>query len=237
MKFTKILVLACLTWSSWLHAAPVWVAQTLEFKPGGSDRFIAGLNRFMASELGQKTPGNVALNWLSVNGTDQATHGMVMTFPSMEAFQKWNTTFWLDPVHATDRLEWGNVWTATVEKSNERMMTSIQSWGPASSDYRYTEWVPLDTTQLGEVADTLDKFLNTPDGKKFKGRVTLVECLFCGESQMSGAIAVAYRDMAEMDAWRAIYSQSEDFANWADRMNEVATFLGNSLIVNLQRFE
>lgn len=81
----------------------------------------------MTSELGQKAPRNAALNWLSVNGTDQATHDMVMTFPNMKEFQTWNTTFWLDPKYAAKRLEWGNAWTTSVGKSNEPMMTNIQS--------------------------------------------------------------------------------------------------------------
>lgn len=109
--------------------------------------------------------------------------------------------------------------------------------GPASSECRYTDWVPIKTPQLDEVAAPLDKFLRTTDREKFKGRGTLGECLFCSERQMRGAIAGAYRDRAEMDEWRAINSQSGDCANGADRMNGVATFMDKSVDVNLHRFE
>ena len=74
-------------------AAPVWVAQTWEFKDGRSDEFVEGLNTFMGSIFGKKAPGQVSINWVSVNVAYAATHGMVMNFPSMAAYQEWNQLF------------------------------------------------------------------------------------------------------------------------------------------------
>ena len=91
-------------------------------------------------------------------------------------------------------------------------------------------WIEVDRKSANQMIRSID-------GKKFKGRVNLAQCLFCGEGESNGAIAVMYRDMAEMDDWRAIYSASEDFSEWAASVNAVASFPGNSLIVNLQRFD
>lgn len=113
-------------------------------------------------------------------------------------------------------------------------MTRIKSWGNNSGDYRYIEWVPFNSDRLDLISAAMDKFLSSADGKKFKGRANLAQCLFCGEGESNGAIAVMYR---EMDDWRAIYSASEDFAEWGASVNAVASFPGNSLIVNLQRFD
>ncbi|MDG1003116.1 MAG: hypothetical protein P8P54_14705 [Pseudomonadales bacterium] len=235
LKFMSLLVLSII--ANFAVAAPVWLAQTLEFKEGRSDEFVEGLNTFMGSKLGKKAPGQVALNWVSVNGANAATHGMVMNFPSMAAYQEWNQLFWLDSKYEAERLKWVSVFRSTVEHSNERMMTSIKTWGNSSADYRYIEWVPFNSDRLDLISAAMDKFLSSADGKKFKGRVNLAQCLFCGEGESNGAIAVMYRDMAEMDDWRAIYSASEDFSEWAASVNAVASFPGNSLIVNLQRFD
>jgi hypothetical protein len=226
-----------LVWSAFASSAPVWTVQSLEFKPGMNQHFIAGLNAFMATDLGKQAPGGVALNWVAVNGADRATHGMVMSFPSMKAFQDWNQTFWLDPKYAADRLVWGDVWQSSVQSVSERMMTNLQTWGDPAADNRYTEWVPLYTTRIGDVVQAMDDFLKTPGGKKFKGRVSVAQCVFCGESNMNAALVVSYSDMAEMDAWVDARSSSPDFNKWVSRMSEISTFVGNSLVVNLQRFE
>jgi hypothetical protein len=59
-KFMSLLVLSII--ANFAVAAPVWLAQTLEFKEGRSDEFVEGLNTFMGSKLGKKAPGQVALN-------------------------------------------------------------------------------------------------------------------------------------------------------------------------------
>ena len=215
----------------------VWMAQQITFnEPSSQQRFLQGLDKFMDSKLGDRHPGTVSVNWLLANGENPATHGFLMSFPSLGARQEWSTEFFNGGSKAAGA--WMQTWNAEVASVEATyMMTTIGAWGETSSSNPYTETVPFYTENMPAFVGRFQSWMETPTAAKFKGRVAIHSCIACGESGTNGLMTVTHNSGAEMDEWRNAFAGSEDGAAWLSSAVELADFPGNSLVYRLVSYE
>jgi len=212
----------------------IWIAQQLEFKEGGLETFQQGLSEFMQSDLGKKHPGNAYLNWLMINGENPATHGFVMTFPSIDALGRWNTAFWTGG--SPEAAKWVQTFGASVESVRDVSFTRVASWGSVTSNNPLTETVPIYTEQLPLFVERFATWMGTKTAKKFNGSVAIHQCAYCGDSETNALLTVSHNSSAELDEWRTTFATSEEAATWFSEAMEISEFPGNSLIYRMASF-
>jgi hypothetical protein len=213
----------------------LWIATQIEFKGMQQQQaFVAGMEKFARSRLGQKFPGTMALNWLMINGKNSATHGFIMAFPNQEARSKWNMAFWSGD--SPEASKWMTIWSATVENSEERAFKRVASWGSVTSSNATIETIPFQTSNLLDFTKKFAKWMETKTAKKFKGMVSIHQCVYCGESEFNSLMTVSHNSAADLDEWGSIFATSEDADDWLSSSQEIALFAGNSLVYRLQSY-
>ena len=170
----KFVTLISLFLSLNLLALPTWTALEIEVKPGKYQELQQGLDELMNSPLGKMFPGSVELNWHLNNGDNPATHAIVNLFPSMVSSNEWGAAVW-SPEAEPYREKWFDTLNATAEVVRDMSFIQIANWQPDENpqDYPYVEYVPMQTTDTRAVIEALNKFIETDDGKKFPGLVSM----------------------------------------------------------------
>ncbi len=211
----------------------VWTVGRITFKDGKQMEFRQGLAEFMQSDLGKKFPGTITYNWSLSDGSHPATHDMVMTFPNVSAWAKWNMAFFT--AGTPEAQKWGSIFLDSVEQSTTYTMTTVAAWGP-SELYALTEVIPFRTGDLPKFVEEFNMFMTTNTAKEFKGRVAIHQCSYCGEQEANALFSVQHKTPEDFDAWRIQYATSSDFRDWLRKAQTMATFVGNSLVANLDAY-
>jgi hypothetical protein len=107
----------------------------------------------MASPTGRNNPGYPILNQYIVNGTDAATHNIVVVFPSTEAMDQANLANALSADWAVFLSEMGDASTSSGELLYQSTGVSVGSQAAVTSGNPVSQWVTMSVTDPSEYVE------------------------------------------------------------------------------------
>ena len=232
MRISTFLAITLLLFSHEAGAQASWSAIGFTAPPQSTPALVAAADKFLASPVGKKFPGQLLLQTSVADGGDPATHSWVPIYESAGERQDWVATL-------RENSAWSEfLWTIQQlsEPGGTILYRTVASW--ADINDKDTVWAlhSFNVDDPARFVAAVEKLLASSTGKKFPGQAHISAVVAGGITPVTTVISVGYKSEAEMEAWVATRNASADWATYTEESSKVSEFLGTSLARTVKRW-
>lgn len=215
------------------HAGPGWEVTSFSTSPQNAPKLVAALDQWMAAG-GKDYPGQVTLLFNEADGTDPATHTILVTYASLADQEAFAQRVQTDEQLAAQWDKLMGVFTSLVTPVQTARGAFLRSWGDV--DPSDTVWMHHFITAVDApgVVAALDGWMNSDTGKKMPGQLHLSGVVAGGLGSPSHIVSVGFASQAEMETWNDSLRGNADYAAFLARMRQVAEYHGANMALEVK---
>jgi hypothetical protein len=230
LKFLAPIVLFCLPVLA--EAAPGMALIQTTVTPQNAPKFIAAIDKWMASPTAKQYKGRLLLQAHVADGTNPATHSIVNLYQSLADYEAFSKASQADPA-------WAELLNTVVPIStpvSTSMLGVVKSWGDVNDTDTVWNVHSFNVTDPAGMIATIDAWMSSPGGKKFPGQLHLIANSAGGveSPNVTHLISVGYASLAEMEAFLASSANDPDTTKFLAGMQKASTHLGASIEQNVK---
>jgi hypothetical protein len=219
--------------SAQAHAAPGWDVTSFATSAQNAPKIVAAMDRWMGG-AGADYPGQVTLYANEADGNDPATHTIIVTYPSMAASEGYAAGVAGDEKKSAAWGELMATFVANASPGQTMRGAFVRNWGevdPADSVWMHHMITARDAPA---VVAALNRWMNSPTGKKAPGQVHLSRVVAGGIGAPSHVLSVGYASMAELETWQDSLAGNEDYAAFLEEASAASVYHGANMAVRVK---
>jgi hypothetical protein len=235
MKFMKTLRGLAITLGIALGntaSAQEFVGMAYDFVATNPAGVVAALDKYMASPTGRNNPGYPILNQYIVNGTDAATHNIVVVFPSTEAMDQANLANALSADWAVFLSEMGDASTSSGELLYQSTGVSVGSQAAVTSSNPISQWVTMEVT---DPAEYVDAWLELAE--EYQGDQVFSQLIAIGADGRQGA---THNLVISADSMTGLFSdpvnESRGWSEFVGDIQGIRSIISRNIVMQLKSY-
>lgn len=215
------------------QAGPGWDVLTFSVSPTDAPKMVAAMDAWYASS-GKSYPGQVTLLFNEADGTDPATHTILQTYPSVAADEAYGQSIQSNPKMMADWNKLVAAVSAIATPVQRARGAFLGSWGDV--DPTDTVWMHhfITANDAPAVVAAIDRWMNSPTGKKAPGQLHLSGAVAGGVGSASHIVSVGHASQAEAEQWGDSLRGNSDFAAFMTAMRAAAEYHGANLLIEVK---
>ena len=219
--------------SSAALAAPGWEVTSFSTSPQNAPKIVAAMDEWMSGSGGD-FPGQVTLYANEADGTDPATHTIVVTYPSVAVNEAYGQKVASDEEILAEWMKLMGVFGENATPAQTMRGTFARSWGEA--DPNDSVWIHhfITAQDAGAVVAAFESWMNSETGKKAPGQVHISGVVAGGMGSPSHIVSIGYSSQAEMETWTDSLVGNADFAAFMQQIQRVTEYHGANLAVRIK---
>lgn len=179
------------------HHLPFDYAQMYTLKVSDPAALLGAMQKYRNSPIGKQNPSGVSLNQFTANGESDATHSIVVTYPTaaaMDASRGMNA-------NSSELAEVRKIFQSVTEprsSSLSMLMKAAVAEGSVASENMVSMNIGLAVTDQAAFTAAIDKLWDSKASKAFPGNRYMVNVMASGESEITHAVVFQAKDMATL---------------------------------------
>jgi len=193
---------------------------------------VAALDKYMASPTGRSNPGYPILNQYIVNGTDAATHNIVVVFPSTEAMDQANLANALSADWAVFLSEMGDATTSAGELLYQSTGVSVGSQDAVTSSNPVSQWV---TMSVAEPSEYVEAWLELAED--YQGDDVFSQLIAIGADGRQGAthnLVITANNMTGL--MTDPLNESRGWSEFIEDVGDIRSIISRNIVMQLKSY-
>lgn len=228
-----IAFLLAFCFSNSAYAGPGWDVTSFATSPSNAPKLVAAIDEWMTAG-GNEYPGQVTLYANEADGSDPATHTIIATFPSAAAAEAYGQKVQSNEKMAAAWARLMEVFSQNTTLAQTTRGSFVRSWGdidPADSVWMHHM---ISTAQAPSVVAAMERWMNSPTGKKSPAQVHLSSVVAGGMGAPSHIVSIGYASQAEAEQWQDSLAGNKDYQAFLAEVREVSEYLGANLAIRVK---
>jgi hypothetical protein len=215
------------------HAGPGWHVNSFSVAPLDAPKVVAAIDEWFAAS-GKDYPGQVTLLFNEADGIDPATHTILQTYPSMAANEQFSQSLQADEKMAADWAKLLGAMSGIATPVQRAKGAFLRNWGDV--DPNDTVWMHhfITTDDAPAVVAAIDRWMNSPTGKKAPGQMHLSGAVAGGLGSATHIVSIGYASQAEAEQWQDSLAGNSDFEAFMATMQGLTEYHGANLLIELK---
>lgn len=215
------------------HAGPGWEMTSFSTTPQQAPAIVSAIDKWMQNE-GKDYPGQVLLQAHEADGSDPATHSVVVLYDSVAQQEAFSQQVEGSEAMMAAWMELMDAFGQNAQQVASVRGAFVKNWGDVNGDD--TVWMnhAITTQDPAGVVAAMDGWMSSASGSKAPGQTRLSAVVAGGMGAPSHIVSVGYASQAEMEAWGDSLVNNEDFAQFLEEIRKVSEYHGATMVLTVQ---
>jgi hypothetical protein len=221
--------------SSVLAVQPV-LTYEWQVEYGKATEFAEAFDALQKSKLGQDRTAQVQLQSTNFNGSNPATHRIVVLYPSLTEMDKWNAKL----ADSSDGAAFMSIANKVAKPVAQYITIPMKNWGTVSNKDTHWDSISMNVTDPAAALAGLDEMMTSAELKDFPGQLWLVQVLR-GQAGAGGHMThqmyIGYESLSELDAYSDKLYQTKAWQTYLGVASKSFTITNRETVNWLKAYE
>ena len=207
-----------------------------QVEPGKATEFAEAFDALQKSKLAQDRTAQVQLQSTNFNGSNPATHRIVVLYPSLTEMDKWNSK----RADSSDGAAFVSKANKVAKPVAQYITVPMKNWGTVSNKDTHWDSISMNVTDPAAVLAGLDEMMTSAELKDFPGELWLVQVLR-GQAGAGGHMThqmyIGYESLSELDAYSDKLYQTKAWQTYLGEASKSFTITNRETVNWLKAYE